>query len=215
VKRILSFSLLVALAAPATPAVAAKARCANITGTPVMETTAVKVVERTYSGRITSRLFGCAKPNGLVRKITSTGTGSVETEMGSYELGTSAGTWISYEYTLVTAASTEQSTTLFNTRTGRSHSPFLASYENAGADFADALDALFFDTRGRAVTAVNGFRGADTSNRVEEIAVHAPDGTSFVVDSGTPQEIPPSSLAFGNGVATWMHGRATRSVVFE
>ncbi|MCW2967131.1 MAG: hypothetical protein JWM71_903 [Solirubrobacteraceae bacterium] len=192
------------------------ARCPHITGKAVVSTTHLRVVRRRDAQGF-DQIFGCALPHGRVRLLgTQADEGLGDS---SIDAGPAAGTWVRIDEAGSDQYGGGSSAGLADVRTGREFSVFSAGYQMGDPGPSAVLDRFLFDNRGRSVTAVAVPTGSDPATARptgsdELIVAHAPDGTPVVVDHGPTSSIPPASLTFEAGVATWTHDGDLRDATF-
>jgi hypothetical protein len=189
-------------------------RCKGLHGKIEIGNKAIKVV-RSKDRDGFAVLRGCAKPNGVVREL-----GREEDEgLGGSSVGAvrAIGTWVLIDYSGSNQYASSQAAWLSDAATGRRNHVYSGVRYMGDPGYDHYLDALYWDAQGRAVTVIGtptAYANSEPTDFTEAVAVHAPDSTKVTVDSGTRAEIPPSSLTYADGTASWTHGGEPRSVTF-
>ena len=210
--RALCVASVLVLAAPAasTGAKPRRSACQRLRGADLAPARNIKLVEHAniYDGK---NLLGCVLPRGALRKVTY----SVSSDSASvdYEVRRLVGPVVLLETSDTDPLGGTSQVSVYHLRTGVEYTIASACVEYGAPGeecpnppTEDHLDATVLDRQGRSAIAATSGDGTSRS-----IASFSSTGVRSVLDSGTPAEIPASSLKLTGSTVTWTHAGQPRS----
>jgi hypothetical protein len=164
----------------------------------------VKLVERDNEDG-GKDLIGCVLPKGKVRLVAS--SSDYYTSTDDYTVQQVKGAIVLVDASTSNQYVTAGGTSVFNIRTGKGYDVASHCYGFAcGPPPGDSATHAFVNAKGQAAAAITA-EGSDTIT----IAGFSSKGKRIDLDSGTKDEIPPSSLALDRHTVTWTHSGQPRS----
>ncbi len=195
-----------ALALPA-PAATAHRRCATLAGRRLLSTRAVKVVEQ-RAGESGAYVFTCVPREGQVHLAGSAHDATVS---GLYSISViaHAGSWIALDFvSRVDPDSSEEIEKVCDARSGRSYRFFEAGVlEVPGFESREGestIERLALNRFGQLALVLS--QGAAV-----RIVAYGPSGVSRTLDTGSPAQIPPSSMKLDGHTVSWTDAGVARS----